>query len=85
MTWGSVASIAVDTVKESNERKEQLALTEKKIMEGPKFSRARNNGKYKLYNDNFINSSLHLFNRSLNYRHQVFNSAIRQKQAEKMK
>ena len=63
------ALLLTDNVVESNLRKEELAKTEKKIVEIPKFNRSRNNGKFKLYNDNFINGSLHLFNRSLNFRH----------------
>jgi hypothetical protein len=41
------ALLLTDNVVESNLRKEELAKTEKKIVEVPKFNRTLNNGKYK--------------------------------------
>ena len=75
LNWDS-ARLLVEKVKTSNESKEEMKKTEVKQVEVPKFNRTRNKGPYKAYNDNFINMSLHLFNRSLNYRQKIFHTAI---------
>jgi len=80
MSLVGAAALLTETVKDSNVKQIELAKTEKRREATPKFSRTRNNGEFKSYNDNFINDTLHLFNRSLHYRQRVFNSAIRPNQ-----